>query len=38
VLGHFSALLQIAGLLILLLLSIMFLASGTFNPFIYFRF
>jgi len=35
---HFINLLQVFTLTICLLFSIMFLASGTFNPFIYFRF
>jgi len=35
---HLTALLQVFALIILLLLSIAFLASGTYNPFIYFRF
>ncbi len=37
-LEHPMRFLQVAGLVFLLLLSVTFLASGTFNPFIYFRF
>ncbi|MBN2162000.1 MAG: MBOAT family protein [Pontiellaceae bacterium] len=37
-LNHPLRIIQIFGLILLLLFSAMFLASGTFNPFIYFRF
>ncbi|MFA7172426.1 MAG: MBOAT family O-acyltransferase [Kiritimatiellia bacterium] len=36
--SHVTALLQVVGLFSLLVFSAMFLSSGTFNPFIYFRF
>jgi alginate O-acetyltransferase complex protein AlgI len=37
-LEYLSGLVEIVGLMLILLLSCVFLASGTFNPFIYFRF